>query len=179
MARYLASQKTGSNRTYSKADISRMMKIEVQRARNATHAKPLTAEELEEGRIWYEAVYGQHTAPTVEAGEKQPVATPVSGINRRDLVLGAASLRPTARGPVVGKSEKTNVQADELDGISNRRQMTQYLQYRTLLVEEVDAHSVGTAVQTLFYQLEGLGGAPTVPKHSGVRQFVSANVTSV
>jgi hypothetical protein len=80
---------------------------------------------------------------------------------------------------VAGKTEKSNVQADELDTISNNRQMTQYLQYRTLLPEEKDAHEVGMAVQTVFYHLEGLIGAPTEPKHSDVRQFTSANVATV
>jgi hypothetical protein len=174
-ARFLAAKRTGGSRKYSKTDISAMTGIPEATARSAKNAPGLKPEAMEEGRVWYEGVYGQADAPQGGAG----VATPVVGINRRELVLGAASLRPTAQGPVAGKSEKSNVQADELDTISNNRQMTQYLQYRTLLPEEKDAHEVGMAVQTLFYHLAGLKGAPTEPKHSGVRQFASANVGTV
>jgi hypothetical protein len=166
MARFLAS--TGK----SPAEISQMMGIPINIAQASLKAPRLNTEELSEGEAWYEGVYGRPVAPKSGVA----TATAVGNFNQRDLIL-TAKLRPTTGQSVSGKSEKSNVQADELAAISARRQMSSYLQYRNLLLEEDDAHAVGTAVQKKFYLAEGLSGEPEAPKHAGVRP--SENVTNV
>jgi len=167
MARFLAS--TGK----SPADISRMMGIPIDIAQKSLNAPLLTAEEKSEGKIWYEAVYGLPVAPKSGVA----TATAVGNFNQRDLVL-KPKLQRTKEQSVSEKTEKSNVQADELARISYDRQMSAYLQYRDLLPEEKDAHAVGTAVQKMFYRMEGLLGELQTPKHTGVRPFVSKNVTN-
>ena len=167
MARFLVIE-------HSAESISTMMSIEIDKAREAKDLPALTGEDLREGQDWYEAVYGRPVAPKFGIAS----ATAIGSLNQRDLVLGAGKLKSTVRGPVVGKSEKANVQADELQAISRDRQTTQYLQYRTLL-EEDDAHAVGRAVQTRFYLKQGLTGEPETPQHVGVRLFAGSKVTTI
>jgi hypothetical protein len=166
MARFLASTGLGA------AEISRSMLIPDNIAQASRNAPTLTAEERSEGEAWYKGVYGRPVAPKSSVA----TATAVGSFNQRDLIL-TAKLRPTAGQSVSGKSEKANVQADELAAISSNRQMSSYLQYRNLLLEEEDAHAVGTAVQKKFYLAEGLSGEPAAPKHTGVRS--TENVTNV
>jgi hypothetical protein len=167
MARFLALEDSAET-------ISTKMRIEINIARIAKNLPALTGEELREGEAWYEGVYGRPVAPKFGVAS----ATAVGSFNQRDMVLGAAKLKPVVRGQVVGKSEKANVQSDELEAISHNRQTSQYLQYRTLLEEE-DAHAVGRVVQTRFYLKVGLTGEPEIPEHVGVRLSRGSNVTTI
>jgi hypothetical protein len=168
IARLLATQKKNLfSYKYHKTDVVTMTGIPLRIVRLAREARSLSAGEKNEGQAWYEAIYGQSQAPTVAKGQEAPVQVLSNGINRRDLVLGAAYLK------------KTQGLSVDLQSISDDRQMTQYLQYRNLLPEEEDAHSVGTAVQTMYYQLAGLVGAPVVPKHANARPSASANVSQI
>jgi len=162
MARFLAAE-------YDPAAIRDKMGIPIEVAQKAKELPALTGEDLDEGQAWYKAVYVRPAAPKVS------VATPtaVGGVNQRALVYAGTKLRPTVRQPAVGKSEKANVKEDELDAISSNRQRTSYLQYRNLLLEEADAHAVGTAVQEQIYSVEGLEGKPQTPEHIGVRPNVT------
>jgi hypothetical protein len=56
----------------AKADISAMTGIPEATARSAKNAAGLKPEAMEEGRVWYEGIYGQADAPQGGAG----VATP-------------------------------------------------------------------------------------------------------
>jgi hypothetical protein len=167
MARFLALEDSAET-------ISTKMRIEIDKAQLAKDLPALTGEELREGRDWYQAVYGRPVAPKFGVAS----ATAIGRLNQRDVVLGAGKLKPVVRGPAVGKSEKANVQADELEAITHNRQTTQYLQYRTLLEEE-DAHAVGRAVQVRFYLKVGLTGEPETPEHVGVRLFGDSKVTTI
>jgi hypothetical protein len=168
MARFLSTNRKNADQ------ISAAMGIEKKIAEEAAKLPPLIGEELDEGKAWYEGVYGRPTAQKTGVA----TATAIGGFNQRDLVHTAGKLRHVERQPAVVKSEKANVQEEELASISSNRRMTAYLQYRNL-VEEADAFDVGTAVQRALYRAEGLEGVPEPPKHTGVRESVTPNVTNV